>query len=90
MSYLIPDEWFCPISRELMTDPVIGRDGVTYDRKHIERWLTSNSGSPKTDLIPNTALKYTIAAFLSANPERIGQTITAPRSTSTTLRKHAS
>lgn len=80
----IPDKWFCPISRELMTDPVIGTDGVTYDRVSIELWLKDHSTSPITretmtnKLIPNMALKYTIASFLTANPERIGQRISAP------------
>lgn len=80
----IPDEWFCPISRELMTDPVIGPDGITYERAHIERWLATNSTSPMTreampsgSLIPNIALKHTIASYLSANPERIGTSIVA-------------
>ena len=93
----IPDEWFCPISRELMTDPVIGADGVTYERAHIERWLASNSSSPMTrepmpagTLIPNKALKHTIAGYLSANPERIGQTILAPPlAVSPAFHKHA-
>ncbi len=85
MASSIPDEWFCPISRELMTDPVIGPDGITYERAHIERWLASNSTSPMTreampagSLIPNIALKHTIASYLAANPERIGTSIVAP------------
>ena len=84
-SVSIPDEWFCPIGRELMTDPVIGPDGVTYERVNIERWLATNSTSPMTrdpmpagSLIPNMALKHTIASWLSANPERIGHPIVAP------------
>ncbi len=84
-SPVIPDEWFCPISRELMTDPVIGPDGITYERAHIERWLATNSTSPMTreampagSLISNNALKYTIASYLSANPERVGTVIVAP------------
>lgn len=81
----IPDEWFCPIGRELMTDPVIGPDGVTYERANIERWLATNSTSPMTrdpmpagSLIPNMALKHTIASWLSVNPERAGHPIVAP------------
>lgn len=94
MTSVIPDEWFCPISRELMTDPVIGPDGITYERTHIERWLSSNSTSPMTreampagSLIPNIALKHTIASYLSANPERIGTVIVA--STAPPFVKHA-
>jgi hypothetical protein len=92
----IPDEWFCPISRELMTDPVIGSDGVTYNRPNIERWLASNPISPMTrepmppgSLIPNMALRHTIAGYLSANPERIGQITAPPLAVSPAFRKHA-
>jgi hypothetical protein len=85
MAASIPDEWFCPIGRELMTDPVIGPDGVTYERANIERWLATNATSPMTrdpmpagSLIPNMALKHTIGSWLSVNPERVGQRIVAP------------
>lgn len=68
-----------------MTDPVIGPDGITYERRNIERWLTTNSTSPMTrepmpsgSLIPNLALKHTIASWLSVNPERTGQPLVAP------------
>lgn len=81
----IPDEWFCPIGRELMIDPVIGPDGMTYERANIEQWLATNSISPMTrdpmpagSLISNRALKHTIASWLSANPERAGRPIVAP------------
>lgn len=33
------EEYMCPISRELMTDPVVAADGETYERDHITRWL---------------------------------------------------
>lgn len=35
----IPDEFRCPISRHLMTDPVILSTGLTYDRTFILKWL---------------------------------------------------
>ncbi len=89
----IPDEWYCPIGRELMTDPVIGPDGVTYERVNIERWLQTNSTSPITrehmpsrSLIPNMALKHTIVSYLSANPDRVGTVHVMP--TAPPFRKH--
>ncbi|KAK4282959.1 hypothetical protein QN277_014270 [Acacia crassicarpa] len=35
----IPPEFRCPISLELMSDPVILSTGLTYDRSSIQRWL---------------------------------------------------
>ncbi|KAK7397377.1 hypothetical protein VNO78_18547 [Psophocarpus tetragonolobus] len=37
--FSLPPEFRCPISTQLMTDPVILSTGQTYDRPFIERWL---------------------------------------------------
>lgn len=29
----IPNEFICPITQEIMKDPVIGTDGQTYEKK---------------------------------------------------------
>lgn len=65
---LPPKEFFCPIMHEVMTDPVIAEDGVTYQRFAIEKWLSSNSTSPchgsvlkRKAVIPNLTLKHLIA-----------------------------
>ncbi|KAL0214201.1 hypothetical protein P9112_006385 [Eukaryota sp. TZLM1-RC] len=44
----IPEELLCPISYNLMKDPVLCSDGFTYDRHAIERWLNQHSHSPMT------------------------------------------
>jgi hypothetical protein len=60
------DTMKCPIGHEIMTDPVIAEDGITYERKNIERWLNLNLTSPVTRdpissyLIPNYAIKQII------------------------------
>ena len=36
----------CPLSHEIMFDPVIAEDGCTYERLAIERWFESNDTSP--------------------------------------------
>mmetsp|Transcript_214 Transcript_214/g.267 ORF Transcript_214/g.267 Transcript_214/m.267 type:complete len:571 (+) Transcript_214:84-1796(+) len=48
----IPDQLKCPITLEIMMDPVIAADGMTYERKAIEEVLASkeNALSPKTNL----------------------------------------
>ena len=43
-----PNEYLCPISMDVMTDPVIGEDGYTYERKAIEEWLQTHKTSPMT------------------------------------------
>ncbi|CAK7341299.1 unnamed protein product [Dovyalis caffra] len=36
---VVPEEFRCPISREIMGDPVVLATGQTYDRPFIQRWL---------------------------------------------------
>ena len=38
----------CPLTRELITDPVKADDGYTYERAQIAQWLNNNSTSPMT------------------------------------------
>ncbi|KAM3367388.1 hypothetical protein ACQJBY_016158 [Aegilops geniculata] len=35
----VPSYFLCPISMEIMRDPVTLSSGITYDRESIERWL---------------------------------------------------
>jgi len=63
------DSFLCPITRDVMEDPVSAKDGHTYEREAIEMWFHNNSRSPKTneqistELIPNYALKSAIEAM---------------------------
>ena len=57
----------CPITLEVMRDPVIAGDGHSYEREAIERWLSSHRTSPltgsviaHTTLIPNHRLRTLI------------------------------
>ena len=70
----IPDEFNCPITLEIMDDPVLCDDGYTYERSAIQS--ITNSLSPmtrqpidKTRLIPNRALKDAINRFISSNSQ---------------------
>jgi ankyrin repeat protein len=64
----IPNEYFCPITQEIMEDPVMTHDGHTYERSAIERWFaTGKRTSPKTllrllstELTPNYAMRSLI------------------------------
>lgn len=60
--------FYCPITAELMIDPVIDREGNSYERAAIEEWVIRNKTSPITrnpltfdDLTPNRALKEAIS-----------------------------
>ncbi|XP_022964880.1 U-box domain-containing protein 13-like [Cucurbita moschata] len=72
---IIPDDFRCPISLELMRDPVIVSTGQTYERSCIEKWLESGHGTcPKTQqklssttLTPNYVLRSLIAQWCEAN-----------------------
>ena len=66
------DSFVCPISFDIMQDPVICVDGHSYDRKNIEAWLKLNNSSPLTGeelssrtLTPNITLKKSIEEWKS-------------------------
>ena len=67
----IPTDFRCPITLDLMTDPVVVATGQTYDRTSVTQWIESGHNTcPKTgqtlahtNLIPNRALKSLIAMW---------------------------
>ena len=69
-----PDEYVCPISQELMEDPVLASDGHAYERRAIECWFKKRLTSPKTGepletpaLFPNHPLRRLIMDWREAN-----------------------
>uniref|UniRef100_A0A5B6YR50 RING-type E3 ubiquitin transferase n=1 Tax=Davidia involucrata TaxID=16924 RepID=A0A5B6YR50_DAVIN len=74
-SPVIPDDFWCPISLELMKDPVIVSTGQTYERSCIQKWLdVGHKTCPKTQqtllhmaLTPNYVLKSLIALWCESN-----------------------
>ncbi|KAF1351667.1 hypothetical protein EJ07DRAFT_168877 [Lizonia empirigonia] len=48
--FQIPTEFLCPISSEIMEDPVMTVDNFTYERKNIERWFHNKKTSPLTNI----------------------------------------
>ncbi|XP_031255812.1 U-box domain-containing protein 11-like [Pistacia vera] len=67
----IPVDFLCPISLELMRDPVIVATGQTYERSYIQRWIDcGNVTCPKTQqklqhlmLTPNYVLRSLITQW---------------------------
>ncbi|XP_004287978.1 PREDICTED: U-box domain-containing protein 4 isoform X1 [Fragaria vesca subsp. vesca] len=71
----IPADFCCPLSLELMTDPVIVASGQTYERTFIKNWINLGlTVCPKTrqtlahtNLIPNYTVKALIANWCESN-----------------------
>ncbi|CAL5367188.1 unnamed protein product [Camellia sinensis] len=72
---IMPDDFRCPISLELMKDPVIVSTGQTYECSCIEKWLEAGHDTcPQTQqrltttaLTPNYVLRSLIAQWCEAN-----------------------
>ncbi|PON46515.1 Beta-catenin [Trema orientale] len=80
MATQFPDDFKCPISLEIMTDPVILSSGHTFDRASIQRWLDAGHRTcPITklplpeypSLIPNHALRSLISNFALVPPPKL-------------------
>ncbi|CAL5047093.1 unnamed protein product [Urochloa decumbens] len=71
----VPAHFVCPISLDLMRDPVTAPTGITYDRESVEGWLArGNARCPVTgrplrlaDLVPNHATRRMIQDWCVAN-----------------------
>ncbi|KAF7070871.1 hypothetical protein CFC21_076312 [Triticum aestivum] len=83
-SVIVPDEFRCPISLELMKDPVIVATGQTYERSCIEKWLASGHHTCPTtqQRMANTTLtaNYVLRSLISQWCETNG--IEAPKRSS--------
>ena len=69
-----PDDFLCPVSHELMADPVLATDGHTYERREIERWFRKKLTSPKTGealgsaaVFPNHSMRRMIVEWREAH-----------------------
>ncbi|GMH12190.1 hypothetical protein Nepgr_014031 [Nepenthes gracilis] len=79
MEVEVPSHFLCPISLQLMRDPVTLSTGITYDRESIETWLFSrkNTACPVTKqalsatdhhhLTPNHNLRRLIQSWCVLN-----------------------
>ena len=45
----VPVEFLCPITNEIMKDPVTASDGYDYERQAIHRWFRKKRTSPVTN-----------------------------------------
>ena len=71
-----PASFCCPITQDLMADPVFTSDGHTYERHAIEEWLHEHETSPNTgerlrhkEVAPNVMARGLISAWLQEHPQ---------------------
>jgi ankyrin repeat protein len=74
----IPIKYLCPITRQIMSEPVIAKDGHTYEKEAIEKYFASQPYSIKispitrqsisTELTINWYAKKDIADYLQQHP----------------------
>lgn len=67
----LPPEFFCPITGEVMVNPVVTEAGIIYESDAIESWLKNHDTDPLTRkqiskmLIPVFAMKSLIQSFIN-------------------------
>jgi hypothetical protein len=79
MSAQHPKNFVCPLTKDLMIDPVMDSEGNSYEREAIMRWLSLVPTSPIThmpltenDLCDNNALRKMITTYLTGLMKQIG------------------
>ncbi|XP_062112417.1 E3 ubiquitin-protein ligase PUB23-like [Humulus lupulus] len=84
----VPSFFLCPISLEIMKDPVTLSTGITYDRESIEKWLFSGKNEfcpvtkqpiPDSELTPNHTLRRLIQAWCTMNASHGIERIPTPK-----------
>ena len=71
----IPEEFLCPITQELMINPLMSRTGINYEKNAIMEWISKhNNTCPMTrlplrakDLVHNRKLQSQICMWCAAN-----------------------
>lgn len=66
----VPKEYLCPLTLEVMMNPVVCEDGHSYERRALEAWLQNHNTSPMSNarlsttmVVPNHALRNSIETF---------------------------
>ncbi|XP_009348934.1 E3 ubiquitin-protein ligase PUB23 [Pyrus x bretschneideri] len=85
----VPSFFLCPISLEIMKDPVTISTGITYDRESIEKWLFSSKNktcpvtkqvvSEDSDITPNHTLRRLLQAWCTMNASHGIERIPTPK-----------
>ncbi|CAN1133900.1 E3 ubiquitin-protein ligase PUB23 [Linum perenne] len=86
----VPHYFLCPISLQIMKDPVTLPTGITYDRDSIERWLSDGKNktcpitkqplpSSEDALTPNIILRRLIQSWCTLNASHGFERIPTPK-----------
>lgn len=74
----VPEAFICPITQELMTDPVVTRYGQSYERSAIVEWIAAGKDCPMTrqkltlsGIITNHSLRAKIRQWQVDNEQDI-------------------
>eukprot|EP00521_Asterionellopsis_glacialis_P014571 CAMPEP_0195293276 /NCGR_PEP_ID=MMETSP0707-20130614/12087_1 /TAXON_ID=33640 /ORGANISM="Asterionellopsis glacialis, Strain CCMP134" /LENGTH=289 /DNA_ID=CAMNT_0040353953 /DNA_START=202 /DNA_END=1071 /DNA_ORIENTATION=+ len=66
-----PTYFCCPLTLDVMMDPVLDREGNTFEREAVVAWLQKNKTSPisreplnESMLVPNIALREMISSYM--------------------------
>lgn len=72
--FLVPPSFYCPLTCDVMFDPVLDIQGNSFERVAIEGWLRVYKTSPLTfqpmearSLIPNKSMRNVIHGFMGSN-----------------------
>ena len=68
------DKYLCPITRQIMVEPVVDALGNTYDKEAIKEWLKDNDKTPDLpglgsqelpdkNLTPNNSMKKELVEY---------------------------
>ena len=84
----MPQSFLCPITAEIMADPVSTLDGFSYEREAIAEWFASGqrtspmTGAPlqREELVPNHALRAAIQQYVEEHPQ-VATDLYRPRGT---------
>ncbi|KAL6552024.1 hypothetical protein OROGR_008178 [Orobanche gracilis] len=87
MDLAVPIHFKCPISLDLMKDPVTLSTGITYDRESIEKWIdagnitcpVTNQALRNLDDIPNHSIRKMIQDWCVQNKSWGVERIPTPR-----------
>ena len=82
----VPTNHLCPITHQMMVDPVITADGTTYDRSAIEAWFAMQTrrgeaatspltGEPLANnhLLPNLIVRSLVREFAEAYAHQLSE-----------------
>lgn len=66
------EHYVCPITQQMLVDPVVAEDGHTYERSAVEQWLRTHKKSPVTNspmgsvVVPSLAARNTVCELVEA------------------------